>query len=203
MLLIISGVLSSMEYLANRPENCTRTVLLNGLVEAGWPLIAASVILLLIQMNRQLEKLRLESSAELNVSLPVKGKKKKSRSGKEEADGPGSQVTHRQQAAAPQFGSLATHPGGHVAPIPAHSPLQPITRPQAVPQVAPPLPAAVRQPMYPNSPIPGGGRVPQHAEAASPPLPQPPRPEARPAASGGKRAPGKNEVGKLTYFKVD
>ena len=56
--LLISGVMSGLEFLANRPENCTRAVLLMGLVEAAWPVLAAAVVLLLIQINKQLESLR-------------------------------------------------------------------------------------------------------------------------------------------------
>ena len=60
--LIISGVLNCMEFLDARPEDCTRADLLNGLAHEGWGIIAASCILLLIQINRQLESLRFEGS---------------------------------------------------------------------------------------------------------------------------------------------
>lgn len=66
--LLISGTLNCLEYLANKPENCTRAVLLNGLAEAGWPIIAGTVILLLIQLNKQMEQLRLHAAVDVPSS---------------------------------------------------------------------------------------------------------------------------------------
>lgn len=187
LLLIISGVLNCMQYLTHRPENVKGAMLLNGLVEAGWPIIAASVILLLIQINRQLEKLRLEPA---NHDLPrpvVKLKKKKAES----------EVKPTVQPAQPAVAA----------------PMHPIVRPA----VHTPAPVRPHTPVYPNSPIPGGGRVPQPAAAmpaapvtpaaptavptASTPLP--PRPEPIPPTRSAKRAPNPEEAGKLSFFKVD
>lgn len=193
VLLIISGVLNCMEYLAHRPDNISRAVLLNGLVETGWPIIAASVILLLIQMNRQLEKLRLEPSG--SSALPVSALKKKKKV-----------ITEDKTAIQVQKHHQPVQPA--VAP-----PMHPIVRPAA----QTPAPTHPHTPVYPNSPIPGGGRVPQPAAAipaapATPPAPTavptastplPPRPEPIPPTRSAKRAPNPEEAGKLSFFKVD
>lgn len=189
--LLVSGLLNCMEYLNNKPENCSRAVLLNGLAEAGWPIIAASVILLLIQLNRQMEKLRLEATTSPAPSLPKPGKKKK-------------RVTEEAEAAP----SASKEPP---APQPAPvvnlaglaTPIQPIVRSQ----VATPAASSAHTPLYPNSPIPGGGRVPQQITAPpTPPEPaadMPPRPTPEPSARAAKRAPNKAEAESLSFFKVD
>ena len=90
--LLISGTLNCLEYLANKPENCTRAVLLNGLAEAGWPIIAGSVILLLIQLNKQMEQLRLHAS----VDLPPSSRKTSKKSATDSKETP---VSHKQEPA--------------------------------------------------------------------------------------------------------
>ncbi len=188
--LLISGVLNSLEYLDNKPVNCTRAVLLNGLVEAGWPIIAASVILLLIQLNKQMEKLRLEATI-TPAPFPSKSPKKKKRSADEE-----------EPAEAPRKHEAETHPSPSVSlaglarPAQVHAPMQPGTH-------SPAAAAAPHLPTYPNSPIPGGGRVPQQAAPAAPAAAIPPRPEPVPSTRSGKRAPSKSEAESLSFFKVD
>ena len=142
--LIISGVLNCMGFLDARPEDCTRADLLNGLAHEGWGIIAASCILLLIQINRQLESLRFEAARSTPAPLPQKKVKGKVKSEQKE---------EKEQ------------------PAPAATPLVNVPR-----QV------------YPNSPIPGGGRVPQ-----THPNPAP----------GAKLTPRAEEHEKLSYFKVD
>ena len=127
--LFISGVMSCMEFLENQQEISSRAELLNELACKGWGIIAASVILLLIQINRQLESLRFSAHTSAEPA-PARIKKQK-------------------------------------------------------PEPTEQAPAANQQPkprqVYPNSPIPGGGRVPQKPDTAT----------------------GKDEAGKLSYFKVD
>lgn len=167
--LFISGVLNCMEYLQNKPVNCTRATLLNGIVEAGWPIIAATIILLLIQVCRQLERLRLESQG----SEPARATTRKKAA---RLNSPAAEMIHRPAA---QAGA----------------------RPQA---------QAPQQPVYPNSPIPGGGRVPQYptTPGTPPPVttastPPPPHPEPAPQPHVVKRAPNKQEGERLSFFKVD
>lgn len=190
--LLVSGVLNCMEYLDNKPENCTRAVLLNGLAEAGWPIIAASVILLLIQLNRQMEKLRLEATTIPGPSLPKPGKKKKRVI--EDAE---EERSPRKEEPAPQAPPTVNLAG-------LAKPIQPIVRSQAA---IPPTTASVHTPLYPNSPIPGGGRVPQQITATTPPpapaADLPPRPNPEPSARSAKRAPNKSEAESLSFFKVD
>ena len=136
--LTISGVMNCMEFLEARPADCTRADLLNGLACEGWGIIAASCILLLIQINKQLERIRFEAAKNTSVQLPQAKTKAK----------PAQKETTPAQAQ------------------PVHTPRQ----------------------IYPNSPIPGGGRVPLQQ-----PVPAP----------GAKLPPRKEEPEKLSYFKVD
>ena len=138
--LTISGVLNCMEFLATRPANCTRADLLNGLACEGWGIIAASCILLLIQINKQLERIRFEAAKSDPEPQPLKKTKVKP-------------MQKRQES------------------IPAHVP-----------------PEGTPRPVYPNSPSPGGGRVPQ-------PHPTP--------VPGAKLPPRQEAPEKLSYFKVD
>ncbi|MBQ9828783.1 MAG: hypothetical protein IJO38_00425 [Akkermansia sp.] len=167
--LLISGVLNCMEYLADKPVGCTHAFLLNGLAEAGWPIIVASVILLLIQLNQQMEKLRLVATV-TPARHATKPLKKKKHTAGEDDEAP-------QAEPAPQ-------------PPPAVS-LASLARP------------AQHMPTYPNSPIPGGGRVPQQAANPAPAGDLPPRPEPVPATHNVKRAPSKTEAESLNFFKVD
>lgn len=199
--LLISGVLNCMEYLDNKPVNCTRAVLLNGLAEAGWPIIAATVILLLIQLNKQMEKLRLEATTSA-PPLPGKPLKKKKRSA-DDAE-PEEEARSSRKAAPAQQATPSVSLAGLARPAQVHAPMQPVAHSQAA---AP----AQHMPTYPNSPIPGGGRVPQPAvvpaapvaPAASPAADLPPRPEPVPSTRSGKRAPSKSEAESLSFFKVD
>lgn len=173
--LIICGTLNCLDYLAHKPENCTRAVLLNGLAEAGWPIIAASIILLLIQVNKQLEKLRLERTASIATELPKARIPVKKKS-----------TAHEPVHPAPSV-NLAT-----LVQAPAPAPEQQ--------QAASGTSTSPHKPLYPNSPIPGGGRVPQHpAPSAS----LPPRPDFSNNTQSAKRAPSKSEAGSLSFFKVD
>ena len=121
--LVISGVLNCIQFLESQQEFTSRAEMLNALACEGWGIIAASVILLLIQINKQLERIRFAATPPAEAARPISRKLK---------------AAQTEQPAAPQ-----------------------------------PKP---RQ-MYPNSPIPGGGRVPQ--------------------TTGG------SDEGKLNYFKVN
>lgn len=199
--LLISGLFNSLEYLNNKPVNCTRAVLLNGLVEAGWPIIAASVILLLIQLNKQLEKLRLEACT-TPLPSPQKSQKKKTRGTDADESEEAPRHPRKQEPARQPEPSVSL--AGLARPAQVHAPMQPVAHSQAA---AP----AQHMPTYPNSPIPGGGRVPQpavvpvapFAPAASPAADLPPRPEPVPSTRSAKRAPSKSEAESLSFFKVD
>lgn len=163
IILLASGVYSGMDFLQNRPENAVGPEVLHELIVRSWPVIAGSALLLLIQINKQLEKLRLVAHyTPAADAAPIKKKKKKAKA----AVNPIEQAVHEEEAepAAPNLAELA----------------RPVTAPVT--------------PMYPNSPIPGGGRVPQPAPTAEVP--------AAPAASA-KRAARKLEAPGLSYFKVD
>ena len=146
--LIISGVLNCMDFLDARPEDCTRADLLNGLAHEGWGIIAASCILLLIQINRQLESLRFEAAKNTPAPIPQKKVKAKVKSEQKE------EKEQKEQE-----------------PAPASTP-----------------PVNVPRQVYPNSPIPGGGRVPQTQATPAP---------------GAKLPTRREEPEKLSYFKVD
>lgn len=179
--LIVSGVLNCIDFITHRPEVATRAELLNGLCMAGWPIVAASVILLLIQVNRQLESLRLESAP-----APAPQPKRSKKNAADEAGPaypPAAEPMPRPQQAAAQV----------------HQPVQPLPRTQVAAQ-------APRQ-LYPNSPIPGGGRVPQSRPMGTPaaaPVGMPPVADGvAPAGSSRPAAAGRDDSGKLSYFKVD
>lgn len=174
--LLVCGVLNCAEYLTDIPENHSRAALLNGLAETCWPIVVASVILLLIQINRQLEKLRLQVTA---APAPKAKKKKKTPEEDEEMVSP----------------VPAANLAGLARPAPAQGGVQPIVRSQPSPH----------KQLYPNSPIPGGGRVPQQPAAPAPQADAdlPPRPEPLPSTRSVKRAPSKSEAESLSFFKVD
>lgn len=166
VVLFISGVLTGMEYLQVPHEDCTRGELLHGLVIAAWPMVAAVIVLLLIQINKQLENLRLVAS----YSPAPKDSKKTAKPVRKAA--PAEETPIPATPAAPNLAALAA------AAPPAQAPA-----------------TAPKSPVYPNSPIPGGGRVPQ-APAQPQPVPVPPTRSAR-------RAPTKSESEGLNFFKVD
>lgn len=202
ILLVISGFMSGMDYLAARPENCTRTVLLHGLVEAAWPLVAGTVVLLLIQINKQLENLRL--AADYTPATQDTKKKKKKKPLVDDDDDEDDYRPVVPKAAKPATVTPAVTPlvpnlAGLTAPRQT-----PVTPQPPTPQPVPPSSIAGPQvPMYPNSPIPGGGRVPQ--QPAQQQLP-PQQPMSVPPTRTGKRAPvapkADNQQG-LSFFKVD
>lgn len=130
---MICGVLNCVEFLETQQEISSRAELLNELACKGWGIIAASVILLLIQINKQLESLRFAALTSTEPA-PVRIKKAKTALTEQAA------ATSQQQ------------------------------KPRQV---------------YPNSPIPGGGRVPQAPDTAK-----------------GRENNGE-DAGKLSYFKVD
>lgn len=183
--LFISGVLNCMEYLDNKPEDCTRAALLNGLAEAGWPIIAGSVLLLLIQINKQLEQLRLQVVVEPVAGTAGKKVKKKAQPAKE-APAPPQQVPV--PTPVPPVGAPVWQ-----GPIPAtqHAAI-PITTAKPMTTPTPPPVKPTTKPIYPNSPIPGGGRVPQMPTAADTPAPK-----------SSKKGEVQEGSGKLSYFKVD
>ena len=164
IILLASGVYSGMDFLQNRPENAVGPEVLHELIVQSWPAIAGSGLLLLIQINKQLEKLRLVAHySPATAAEPIKKKKKKAET-TVKAVVVQTAKTEEAEPAAPNLAELA----------------RPVTAPVT--------------PMYPNSPIPGGGRVPQPAPTAEVP--------AAPAASA-KRAARKLEAPGLSYFKVD
>lgn len=161
IILLISGIYSGVDFLLNRPEGAIGPEVLHALIVSCWPLIAGSALLLLIQITRQLEKLRMAAHYTPAPAATTVKKKKKKAEATEESAAPKEQPA----ATAPNLAGLVQ-----------------------------PAPAAVT-PVYPNSPIPGGGRVPQ--PSAIPPTQVS---EHTPAA---KRAPRKGESTGLSYFKID
>lgn len=158
--LLVTGIFNCVDFMTILPEGAQRSEVLNGLCLAGWPILAAVVVLLLIQVCRQLEHLRLAAgySPSAGAETGRKNKKKKAQQHEEE------------------------QPENH-----------PVAQPDLAHLVTPATPAP--QPRrYPNSPIPGGGRVPQPAAVPqtrvmkqAPKLPPTPQPDSQ----------------GLNYFKVE
>ena len=200
--LIVAGFLGGMDFLGNRPADISRAELLVKLSAAAWPMIAGCGLLLLSQIAKQLENLRLVASyTPEEESAPKKKKKKAPNKSKEAAEA---------TPAPPPAPAPEPQPAPTPAPAPAPVKIQGvITMPdvagsalnsaQSASRTATPVPpSSTRTPVYPNSPIPGGGRVPQ------PPPPMPPQAEGiANLPSGGKRAPRKGENQGLSFFKVD
>ena len=85
--LIIAGFLGGMDFLGNRPADISRAELLVKLSAAAWPMIAGCGLLLLIQITKQIENLRLVASyTPEEESAPKKKKKKAANKSKEEAE---------------------------------------------------------------------------------------------------------------------
>lgn len=184
--LIIAGFMGGYDAISTRPDDITRASLLVHISAKSWPLIAGCAVLLLIQIAKQIELLRLEP-AEASAPQSSPRKKKKPAPVEEEASTFIPEVPQAAPVSAPQ---PCAPPAAPVEPPPPATP-QP-------PAPAPISPTSTKAPLYPNSPIPGGGRVPQ----APPPMP----PQADGIAglpSGGKRAPRKGENQGLSFFKVD
>ena len=145
--LLISGVLNCMEYLADKPVNCTRAVLLNGLTEAGWPIIAATALLLLIQLNHQLEKLRFSHADTSAPNRPEPKANRKKVSHQNTADTPAALPT------AVNLAKLAQSPASvPAAATPLRYPNSPIHGGSRVPQPAAPKADLPPRPNLANSP---------------------------------------------------
>lgn len=126
--LLVCGVLNCVEYVQNLQQGIDRTTMLSGITTTAWPIIAAVVILLLIQVCKQLESLRLAATCPTEESNKKTGKSKKQKSNEEPAEQPASTPQ-------PSLAHLATP-----APQPQRYPNSPVPgaartqQPAAVPQ---------------------------------------------------------------------
>jgi hypothetical protein len=126
--LLVCGVLNCVEYVQNLQQGIDRATMLSGITTTAWPIIAAVVILLLIQVCKQLESLRLAATCPTEESNKKTGKSKKQKHSEEPAEQPASTPQ-------PSLAHLATP-----APQPQRYPNSPvpgaarIQQPAAVPQ---------------------------------------------------------------------
>ena len=126
--LLVCGVLNCVEYVQNLQQGIDRATMLSGITTTAWPIIAAVVILLLIQVCKQLESLRLAATCPTEESNKKTGKSKKQKSNEEPAEQPASTPQ-------PSLAHLATP-----APQPQRYPNSPVPgaartqQPAAVPQ---------------------------------------------------------------------
>ena len=126
--LLVCGVLNCVEYVQNLQQGIDRATMLSGITSTAWPIIAAVVILLLIQVCKQLESLRLAATCPTEESNKKPGKSKKQKSNEEPAEQPASTPQ-------PNLAHLATP-----APQPQRYPNSPVPgaartqQPAAVPQ---------------------------------------------------------------------
>lgn len=126
--LLVCGVLNCVEYVQNLQQGIDRATMLSGITTTAWPIIAAVVILLLIQACKQLESLRLAATCPTEESNKNSGKSKKQKRSEEPAEQPASTPQ-------PNLAHLATP-----APQPQRYPNSPIPgaartqQPAAVPQ---------------------------------------------------------------------
>ena len=126
--LLVCGVLNCAEYVQNLQQGIDRTTMLSGITTTAWPIIAAVVILLLIQVCKQLESLRLAATCPTEESNKKTGKSKKLKHSEEPAEQPASTPQ-------PNLAHLATP-----APQPQRYPNSPVPgaartqQPAAVPQ---------------------------------------------------------------------
>lgn len=126
--LLVCGVLNCVEYVQNLQQGIDRATMLSGITTTAWPIIAAVVILLLIQVCKQLESLRLAATCPTEESNKKTGKSKKQKSNEEPAEQPTSTPQ-------PNLAHLATP-----APQPQRYPNSPVPgaartqQPAAVPQ---------------------------------------------------------------------
>ena len=88
--LLVCGVLNCVEYVQNLQQGIDRATMLSGITTTAWPIIAAVVILLLIQVCKQLESLRLAATCPTEESNKKTGKSKKQKSNEEPAEQPAS-----------------------------------------------------------------------------------------------------------------
>ena len=126
--LLVCGVLNCVEYVQNLQQGIDRATMLSGITTTAWPIIAAVVILLLIQVCKQLESLRLAATCPTEESNKKTEKSKKQKSNEEPAEQPASTPQ-------PNLAHLATP-----APQPQRYPNSPVPgaartqQPAAVPQ---------------------------------------------------------------------
>ena len=126
--LLVCGVLNCVEYVQNLQQGIDRATMLSGITTTAWPIIVAVVILLLIQICKQLESLRLAATCPTEESNKKTGKSKKQKSNEEPAEQPASTPQ-------PNLAHLATP-----APQPQRYPNSPVPgaartqQPAAVPQ---------------------------------------------------------------------
>ena len=126
--LLVCGVLNCVEYVQNLQQGIDRATMLSGITTTAWPIIVAVVILLLIQVCKQLESLRLAATCPTEESNKKTGKSKKQKSNEEPAEQPASTPQ-------PNLAHLATP-----APQPQRYPNSPVPgaartqQPAAVPQ---------------------------------------------------------------------
>lgn len=210
--MFVSGLYGAVDFLQHKPADCANALVFKKLIEAAWPMAVSAIILLLIQMNRQLEDLRLNASYSPDERTAPKKKKLKKVVREEEEEEPAPVAARAaapvsMPATAPQIHTPASiMPATRATPAASSTPpMKPVV---PMPNIAPhpaaavphPAPASVpisagKTPLYPNSPIPGGGRVPQ--------APPPQADGIDKLPSGGKRAPRKDEHQELSFFKVD
>ena len=126
--LLVCGVLNCAEYVQNLQQGIDRATMLSGITTTAWPIIAAVVILLLIQVCKQLESLRLAATCPTEESNKNTGKSKKQKRSEEPAEQPAN-------TSQPNLAHLATpapqpqrYPN---SPVPGAARTQP---PAAVPQ---------------------------------------------------------------------
>lgn len=126
--LLVCGVLNCVEYVQNLQQGIDRATMLSGITTTAWPIIAAVVILLLIQVCKQLESLRLAATCPTEESNKNTGKSKKQKRSEEPAEQPANTPQ-------PNLAHLATP-----APQPQRYPNSPVPgaartqQPAAVPQ---------------------------------------------------------------------
>ena len=126
--LLVCGVLNCVEYVQNLQQGIDRATMLSGITTTAWPIIAAVVILLLIQICKQLESLRLAATSPTEESNKKTGKSKKQKHSEAPAEQPASTPQ-------PNLAHLATP-----APQPQRYPNSPVPgaartqQPAAVPQ---------------------------------------------------------------------
>ena len=126
--LLVCGVLNCVEYVQNLQQGIDRATMLSCITTTAWPIIAAVVILLLIQVCKQLESLRLAATCPTEESNKKPGKSKKQKHSEEPAEQPASTPQ-------PNLAHLATP-----APQPQRYPNSPVPgaartqQPAAVPQ---------------------------------------------------------------------
>ena len=128
VVLLVCGVLNCVEYVQNLQQGIDRATMLSGITTTAWPIIAAVVILLLIQICKQLESLRLAATCPTEESNKKTGKSKKQKHSEEPAEQP-------ESTPQPNLAHLATP-----APQPQRYPNSPVPgaartqQPAAVPQ---------------------------------------------------------------------